>query len=342
MDTCRLEGGDGRTGVVLPAPRDRSQQILEWFGWEPLETIQCHPLCGQGCCSCVWCLRSWLAVAHVGCLVCWGQGHTCCAPSPASDLHEPVPEPGPTELQRLEAALHQTPRSVQVSPRCGSKRGQCSPTEPLGHLNSFLELLTKPSVLLSPQFAAEPPPGVLGEQQQEGRGEQWDGAAVGWEVSPCCWESSLSWQCPHGTCACPLGAVAAQGVCGDRGVPDTAAAVPKVHQSLQETVRSFKVTNEELAARGAGGDQDVAACDAACKVRDGTGGDRGRQHPGPGLSSVLGLGWPLLLPACAGQDTLGTDVLVPVQPPSCQQMFLSWPAGSGWGQRAARLCWSLR
>ncbi|OWK51195.1 Transmembrane protein 214 [Lonchura striata] len=40
----------------------------------------------------------------------------------------------------------------------------------------------------------------------------------------------------------------------------------KVHQSLQETVRSFKVTNEELAARGAGGDQDVAACDAACKL----------------------------------------------------------------------------
>ncbi|XP_066170634.1 transmembrane protein 214 isoform X3 [Sylvia atricapilla] len=39
----------------------------------------------------------------------------------------------------------------------------------------------------------------------------------------------------------------------------------KVHQSLQETVRSFKVTNEELAARGTGGDQDVAACDAACK-----------------------------------------------------------------------------
>lgn len=39
----------------------------------------------------------------------------------------------------------------------------------------------------------------------------------------------------------------------------------KVHQSLQETVRSFTVTNEELAARGAGRDQDVAACDAACK-----------------------------------------------------------------------------
>uniref|UniRef100_A0A8D2PRR0 Transmembrane protein 214 n=1 Tax=Zosterops lateralis melanops TaxID=1220523 RepID=A0A8D2PRR0_ZOSLA len=39
----------------------------------------------------------------------------------------------------------------------------------------------------------------------------------------------------------------------------------KVHQSLQETVRSFKVTNEELAARGTGGDQDVAACDTACK-----------------------------------------------------------------------------
>ncbi|OPJ79328.1 cytosolic carboxypeptidase-like protein 5 isoform A [Patagioenas fasciata monilis] len=35
--------------------------------------------------------------------------------------------------------------------------------------------------------------------------------------------------------------------------------------SLQETVRSFKVTNEELAARGSSGAQDVAACDAACK-----------------------------------------------------------------------------
>ncbi|XP_075000825.1 transmembrane protein 214 [Calonectris borealis] len=39
----------------------------------------------------------------------------------------------------------------------------------------------------------------------------------------------------------------------------------KVRQSLQETVRSFKVTNEELAARGPNSDQDVAACDAACK-----------------------------------------------------------------------------
>ncbi|NXW11729.1 T214B protein, partial [Fregetta grallaria] len=39
----------------------------------------------------------------------------------------------------------------------------------------------------------------------------------------------------------------------------------KVRQSLQETVRSFKVTNEELAARGPNCGQDVAACDAACK-----------------------------------------------------------------------------
>ncbi|KAM6083509.1 transmembrane protein 214 [Chlamydotis macqueenii] len=39
----------------------------------------------------------------------------------------------------------------------------------------------------------------------------------------------------------------------------------KVRQSLQETVRSFKVTNEELAGRGPSGSQDVAACDAACK-----------------------------------------------------------------------------
>uniref|UniRef100_A0A8C4UM97 Transmembrane protein 214 n=1 Tax=Falco tinnunculus TaxID=100819 RepID=A0A8C4UM97_FALTI len=39
----------------------------------------------------------------------------------------------------------------------------------------------------------------------------------------------------------------------------------KVRQSLQETVHSFKVTNEELVARGPNSDQDVAACNAACK-----------------------------------------------------------------------------
>ncbi|NXT81708.1 TM214 protein, partial [Zapornia atra] len=39
----------------------------------------------------------------------------------------------------------------------------------------------------------------------------------------------------------------------------------KVRQSLQETIRSFKVTNEELASRRPNGDCDVAACDAACK-----------------------------------------------------------------------------
>ncbi|XP_075271309.1 transmembrane protein 214 [Opisthocomus hoazin] len=38
-----------------------------------------------------------------------------------------------------------------------------------------------------------------------------------------------------------------------------------LRQSLQETVRSFNVTNEELAARGPSSDRDVAACDAACK-----------------------------------------------------------------------------
>ncbi|NWH56407.1 TM214 protein, partial [Geococcyx californianus] len=59
----------------------------------------------------------------------------------------------------------------------------------------------------------------------------------------------------------------------------------KVRQSLQETVRSFKVTNEELAARGPGGTQDVAACDAACKelLRK----MRGRGFPWPRLLLVL-------------------------------------------------------
>ncbi|NXL88223.1 TM214 protein, partial [Alectura lathami] len=40
----------------------------------------------------------------------------------------------------------------------------------------------------------------------------------------------------------------------------------KVRQALQETVRSFAVTNEELAARGPGAEQDVAACETACKA----------------------------------------------------------------------------
>ncbi|NXX10270.1 TM214 protein, partial [Podargus strigoides] len=43
------------------------------------------------------------------------------------------------------------------------------------------------------------------------------------------------------------------------------SSTKKVRQSLQETVRSFTVTNEELAARGPSSDPDVAACDAACK-----------------------------------------------------------------------------
>lgn len=40
----------------------------------------------------------------------------------------------------------------------------------------------------------------------------------------------------------------------------------KVRKSLQETVRSFKVTNEELAVKGPNSLQDLAACHAACKV----------------------------------------------------------------------------
>uniref|UniRef100_A0A8C3SZC1 Transmembrane protein 214 n=1 Tax=Chelydra serpentina TaxID=8475 RepID=A0A8C3SZC1_CHESE len=39
----------------------------------------------------------------------------------------------------------------------------------------------------------------------------------------------------------------------------------KVRKSLQETVRSFKVTNEELAVKGPNSLQDLAACHAACK-----------------------------------------------------------------------------
>uniref|UniRef100_F6RPR6 Transmembrane protein 214 n=1 Tax=Ornithorhynchus anatinus TaxID=9258 RepID=F6RPR6_ORNAN len=39
----------------------------------------------------------------------------------------------------------------------------------------------------------------------------------------------------------------------------------KIKKSLQETVQSFKVTNEELIGKGGNSAQDVAACDTACK-----------------------------------------------------------------------------
>ncbi|XP_032071780.1 transmembrane protein 214 [Thamnophis elegans] len=42
-------------------------------------------------------------------------------------------------------------------------------------------------------------------------------------------------------------------------------ATKKVRKSLQETVHSFSVTNEELAMKGLSNVQDVAACTAACK-----------------------------------------------------------------------------
>lgn len=50
----------------------------------------------------------------------------------------------------------------------------------------------------------------------------------------------------------------------------------QAHQALQETVHSFKVTNEELVAKGPGSQQDVAMCDTACKVSQGRASVPGR------------------------------------------------------------------
>lgn len=95
---------------------------------------------------------------------------------------------------------------------------------------------------------------------------------------------------------------------------DTALAFPKVRQSLQETVRSFKVTNEELVARGPNSDQDVASCDAACKVSPGQGWDgwclvsAGSQISGLWLASPATGTRQAVGPAVAHlQDTLRTD-----------------------------------
>lgn len=122
-DMCCHRDGDGRAGSCCLLPGSRSHQIIEWFGWEgPLKTIQFHPPLWAGVLQLCWVPQGWVAVlgysSRHGVSGVLGRGShvtTCCAPSPAPDLHEPVPEPGPTELQRLEAALHQTPCSVQVS-----------------------------------------------------------------------------------------------------------------------------------------------------------------------------------------------------------------------------------
>lgn len=158
LPACHEEGGEpswvwwshgavAGQGSCCLLPGERNHRIIKWFWWEgTLKTSRFHP--------CLWARVLGYGLGH-GVSSMLGRGShitTTCALSPASDLHEPMPEPGPTELQRLEAALHQTSRSVQVSPDCGSKRSQCSPTEPVGCLNSFWELLTKPHVLLPPSL----------------------------------------------------------------------------------------------------------------------------------------------------------------------------------------------
>ncbi|NXA00506.1 T214B protein, partial [Nesospiza acunhae] len=113
----------------------------------------------------------------------------------------------------------------------------------------------------------------------------------------------------------------------------------KVQQSLQETVRSFKVTNEELAARGARGDTDVAACDTACKVRDRR-GQEGQALPGStrgGISALCwGSGWPLLLLATVTQ---GAPLSLAAS--SCARLLRSsgvLPASQLAWQKVSRAC----
>ena len=70
----------------------------------------------------------------------------------------------------------------------------------------------------------------------------------------------------------------------------------QARQALQETVRSFKVTNEELVAKGPGSQQDVAACDTACKVSQGRClREATRSLPGPWAQCDWAV---LLLPSC--------------------------------------------
>lgn len=40
----------------------------------------------------------------------------------------------------------------------------------------------------------------------------------------------------------------------------------QTQRSLQETIESFKLTNQELLRKGSGNSQEAATCDAACKV----------------------------------------------------------------------------
>ncbi|XP_037989539.1 transmembrane protein 214 [Motacilla alba alba] len=102
----------------------------------------------------------------------------------------------------------------------------------------------------------------------------------------------------------------------------------KVQQSLQETVRSFKVTNEELAARAAGGDTDVAACDAACKEL--LCKMRGRGLPWPRLLLVL-----LLL--AAGFLLHDVHTHGSFQASSCARLLRSSGVLPAW-QKVSRAC----
>lgn len=180
---CCHEDGDGRAGVMLPG--ERNHQIIEWFWWEgTLKTSQFHP--------CLWARVLGYSPGH-GVSSMLGRGShitTTCAPSPASDLHEPMPEPGPTELQCLEAALHQTSRSVQVSPDWLQEEPVLT-YRTCGMPKFLLGAPDQAPCSPSPQFAAEPPPGVLGEQQQEGRSELRDGGSCG------------VGQCPHAAVRAP-------------------------------------------------------------------------------------------------------------------------------------------
>uniref|UniRef100_A0A8C8AIX5 Transmembrane protein 214 n=1 Tax=Otus sunia TaxID=257818 RepID=A0A8C8AIX5_9STRI len=110
-------------------------------------------------------------------------------------------------------------------------------------------------------------------------------------------------------------------------------------KALQETVRSFKVTNEELVARGSHRDQDVAACDAACQVSgDGARGAprwrRARLAEGSlraGLSS---------LPASSCARLLRSSGVLPAVQHLCQKLSQGCLEGYRWLEQIVPACGS--
>lgn len=126
-----------------------------------------------------------------------------------------------------------------------------------------------------PQPAAGTPSQVLGADPQEGE-------ELGPTPQP--WSSRLDWNLKQ--------AQALDFLAGRVLHSQPCFGILQTQMSLQETIQSLKLTNQELLKRGSGNTQQVATCDTACKVWRPA--SPARLWPGPGSHPTFE--WSPLLP----------------------------------------------